>query len=67
MNWERVKLGEIADFSNGINFGKDAYGKGIKLIGVSNFGNRFSPDYESLDEVKAKLEELGLSLRPSDD
>ena len=55
MNWERVKLGEIADFSNGINFGKDAYGKGIKLIGVSNFGNRFSPDYESLDEVKEEV------------
>ena len=32
MNWEKVKLGEIADFSNGINFGKDAYGKGVKLI-----------------------------------
>lgn len=55
MNWEKVKLGEIADFSNGINFGKDAYGKGIKLIGVSNFGNRFSPDYESLDEVKEEV------------
>lgn len=55
MNWEKVKLGEIADFSNGINFGKDAYGKGVKLIGVSNFGNRFSPDYESLDEVKEEV------------
>lgn len=55
MNWGKVKLGEIADFSNGINFGKDAYGKGIKLIGVSNFGNRFSPDYESLDEVKEEV------------
>lgn len=55
MIWEKVKLGEIADFSNGINFGKDAYGKGIKLIGVSNFGNRFSPDYESLDEVKEEV------------
>lgn len=55
MNWEKVKLCEIADFSNGINFGKDAYGKGVKLIGVSNFGNRFSPDYESLDEVKEEV------------
>lgn len=55
MNWEKVKLGEIADFSNGINFGKDAYDKGIKLIGVSDFGNRFSPDYNSLDEVKEEV------------
>lgn len=34
MSWENVKLGDIADFSNGINFGKEAYGKGVKLIGV---------------------------------
>ena len=52
MSWEKVRLGDIADFSNGINFSKDAYGKGIKLIGVSNFGNRFAPDYDTLDEVQ---------------
>ncbi len=55
MSWEKVKLGDIADFSNGINFGKDYYGKGIKLIGVSNFGDRFFPEYESLDEVKEEV------------
>lgn len=52
MSWEKVKLGDIAEFSNGINFGKDAYQKGIKLISVSNFGNRFSPEYDSLEEIK---------------
>ncbi len=52
MSWEKVKLGDIAEFSNGINFGKDAYTKGIKLIGVSNFGNRFSPEYDLLEEIK---------------
>ena len=55
MSWENVKLGDIADFSNGINFGKEAYGKGVKLIGVSNFGNRFSPDYDTLEEVKEEV------------
>ena len=45
MKWEKVKLGDIATFSNGINFNKTAYAKGIKLIGVSNFGDRFYPDY----------------------
>ena len=34
MNWRKIKLGDIADFSNGINFRKETYGKGIKLIGV---------------------------------
>ena len=52
MKWGKVKLGDIADFSNGINFGKDAYQKGIKLISVSDFGNRFSPEYDSLEEIK---------------
>lgn len=55
MSWEKVKLGDIADFSNGINFGKEAYAKGIKLIGVSNFGNRFYPDYDELEEVRADI------------
>ena len=59
MSWEKVRLGDIAEFSNGINFGKDDYGKGIKIIGVSNFGDKFSPEYDSLTEVKSnKLDEL---------
>ena len=52
MSWEKVKLGNVAEFSNGINFGKEAYAKGIKLISVSNFGNRFSPEYDSIEEIK---------------
>lgn len=55
MSWETVNLGDIAEFSNGVNFDKSAYSKGIKLIGVSNFGNRFSPDYDSLDEIKKEV------------
>ncbi len=55
MNWAIVKLGEIAEFSNGINFDKSAYSKGVKLIGVSNFSNRIIPDYSELVEVKADI------------
>lgn len=51
MKWEKVRLGDIADFSNGINFKKEAYHEGVKLIGVSNFGDRFFPNYESLEEI----------------
>lgn len=60
MKWEKVKLGDIATFSNGINFNKTAYAKGIKLIGVSNFGDRFYPDYSQLQEVKKDI------VRPED-
>ena len=52
MSWINVKLGDIANFSNGINFSKEAYGKGIKLITVSSFANRVFPDYDSLEEIK---------------
>ena len=52
MSWETVRLGDIADFSNGINFDKSAYANGVLLIGVSNFGNRFYPDYFELSQVK---------------
>mgnify|MGYP003294062942 CR=1 FL=1 len=41
MSWEKVALSEVADFSNGVNFDKSAYSSGVKLIGVSNFGDRF--------------------------
>ena len=52
MKWENVTLGDIAEFSNGVNFDKSAYTKGVKLIGVSNFGERFKPDYYELEEIK---------------
>ncbi|MEE1126548.1 MAG: restriction endonuclease subunit S [Acutalibacteraceae bacterium] len=55
MSWETIKLGDIANFSNGVNFDKSAYSKGVKLIGVSNFGNRFYPDYDSLEEIKKEI------------
>lgn len=53
--WKTRELGEIAEFSNGINFDKTAYTKGIPLIGVSNFGDRFFPPYEELDQVKPDI------------
>lgn len=66
MSWEKVRLGDIAEFSNGINFGKDDYGKGIKIIGVSNFGDKFSPEYDSLTEVKEKVVKANDYLYPGD-
>ena len=58
--WKKVRLGEIATFSNGINFGKESYSAGVKLISVSDFGDRYFPDYDSLVEIDEKV------LRESD-
>lgn len=55
MKWETVKLGDIANFSNGINFDKSAYAKGVMLIGVSDFGDKFYPDYSQLSQVKKDI------------
>lgn len=60
MKWEKIALREVATFSNGINFDKSAYSSGVKLIGVSNFGERFSPDYRELQEVDRRV------VRPDD-
>ena len=66
MSWETVKLGDIASFSNGINFDKTAYSRGIKLIGVSDFGNRFFPDTTNLQEVKREIVRDGDLLKAGD-
>lgn len=50
-----IKIQDIATLSNGINFRKSAYTSGIKLIGVSDFKDRMYPDYNSLQEVDAKI------------
>ncbi|WP_275414392.1 MULTISPECIES: hypothetical protein [Spirulina sp. CCY15215] len=35
--WKTVKLGELAKFRNGINYSKDNFGKGLKVINVKDF------------------------------
>ena len=46
-----ISFGQIAEFRNGLNYGKESQGKGCLIIGVSNFNDRFTPDYKSLDEI----------------
>lgn len=45
------ELGSLAEFRNGINFNKDNFGKGVKVIGVANFQSRTTPVYEELSEI----------------
>lgn len=50
-NWPTVRLETLATFKNGLNFPGTSWGRGTKIIGVSDFGSRMFPDYETLDEV----------------
>lgn len=51
MSWDKIALGSIAEFKNGINFDKSSFGTGIKVINVSAFKDRLIPDYKSLPEI----------------
>ena len=56
MESKEYKLGELATFSNGVNFDKEAYlNNGVRLITVSDFGNRIIPDYETLEEISSDV------------
>ena len=50
-DWRQVTLGDIASLSNGSNFTKKAFGSGLKILGVRDFGDRTSPEWEAMDEV----------------
>ncbi len=46
-----ILYSKIADFRNGLNFSKDSHGTGCLLIGVADFKDNFSPNYEALEEI----------------
>ena len=49
--WETVALENLAEFRNGINYNKDNFGRGIKVINVKNFQDHSIASLEDLDEV----------------
>ncbi len=49
--WETVPLGTLVQLRNGINYTKDNFGRGIKIISVKNFQDYLFPKYEDLDEI----------------
>jgi len=49
--WETLALGNLAEFRNGINYNKDNFGRGIKVINVKDFQDYSIASFENLDEV----------------
>jgi type I restriction enzyme S subunit len=45
------KLGELGEFRNGLNYSKENFGTGLKVISVKDFGDRWRPDLTILDEI----------------
>lgn len=50
-DWKETKLEDIAEFKNGLNYGKENSGEGLKIIGVGDFKNYSSISYESLEQL----------------
>ena len=51
MSYPTRKLGEIGQFRNGLNYSKENFGTGLKVISVKDFGDRWRPDLSILDEI----------------
>lgn len=49
--WETLALGNLAEFRNGINYNKNNFGRGIKVINVKDFQDYSIASLENLDEV----------------
>jgi type I restriction enzyme, S subunit len=49
--WPFIRLGEIAEFRNGLNYNKDNFGKGLKVVNVKDFQDRLVADLGDLEEI----------------
>jgi type I restriction enzyme, S subunit len=51
VEWPTKRLGELAEFRNGVNYNKSSFGEGIKVVGVSNFQDYTKPRYAELEQI----------------
>lgn len=51
MSVPEVKLGELGELRNGLNYSKANTGTGLKVISVKNFGDLRTPNYSELEEI----------------
>ena len=51
MTWPTKRLGDLAEFRNGVNYNKSSFGVGIKVVGVSDFKDYTKPRYAELEQI----------------
>ena len=49
--WPTKRLEELAEFRNGVNYNKSSFGKGVRVVGVSNFQDYTKPKYAELEQI----------------
>ena len=52
--WPRKRLGELAEFRNGVNYNKSSFGRGVKVVGVKDFQDYTKPKYSELEQINPK-------------
>lgn len=50
--WDIFDLGEIMNFKNGLNYGKNDIGEEIKILGVGDFKKNFYLDTTNLKKIE---------------
>ncbi len=50
-DWPTKRLNTLAEFRNGVNYNKNSFGQGVKVVGVSNFQDYFKPRYTELEQI----------------
>ena len=51
VNWPTKRLGDLAEFRNGVNYNKSSFGEGVKVVGVSDFQDYTKPRYDDLEQI----------------
>ena len=52
--WQTRRLGELAEFRNGVNYDKRNFGRGVKIVGVRDFQDYIKPNWTQLDEINPR-------------
>lgn len=51
LKWPTKRLGDFAEFRNGVNYNKSSFGEGVKVVGVSDFQDYTKPRYGELEQI----------------
>lgn len=51
MTWPFVRLSDLAEFRNGVNYDRRNFGTGIRVVGVADFQDFSTPRWSALDEI----------------
>ena len=49
--WETRPLGKFVEFRNGVNYNKNSFGEGMKVVGVKDFQDYIKPKYSELSQI----------------